>query len=90
MIIDDHPKHKDHLVIDHTMIIDDDQKPNAHLMVYQPSTVARHAGKRLVRELRSLPQSPEQQDDHICHTHQCHHCFLQPETDLVVNVAEKF
>ena len=44
MIIDDHPKHKDHLVFDHIMIIDDHQKHDAYLMVDQPSTVARHAG----------------------------------------------
>ena len=72
MIIDDHPKHKDHLVVDEIMIIDDHQKHIAYLMVDQPSTAARHAGQRLVRELRSLPQSPEQQDDHLCHMHQCH------------------
>ena len=89
MIIDDHPKHKDHLV-DQTMIIDDDQKHIDYLMVDQPSTVARHAGQRLVRELRSLPQSPEQYDGHLCHTRQRYHCFLQRETDLAVNVAEKF
>ena len=44
MIIDDHPKHKDHLVVDEIMIIDDHQKHIAYLMVDQPSTVARHAG----------------------------------------------
>ena len=41
-----------------------------------------------MRELRSLPQSPEQPDDHLCHTRQCHHCFLQQETNVVVNVVE--
>ena len=41
-----------------------------------------------MRELRSLPQSPEQYDGHLCHTHQYHHCFLQQETNVVVNVVE--
>ena len=101
IIIDDHPKHKDHLVIDQTMILDDHQKhkmPTSWLIspALSPDMHDRDLWENFEVSLKVL----NNKNDQLCptllkskifvSTHQRHHCFLRRETDLVVNVVEKF